>query len=380
MAFESNNNSDYYRKQMLNDNSDDEEQDFLEVDTPLPGQNYGCISFLSPEKEIAQKNDYYSYNFYKYQMKMINKLVSHHFKSLKEEGNTPTVSDINEAEKCLLNDLKNMTLTDIVNRNLQKEMQDKEKEEIYEELKDEKDPYISWDEFHKDYRDEYQNYLCSNEDRMQDEYNKHVEFRTNIRGVKLRGNFETYKEAKIRAKLLRKRDPKFHVWVGQVGYWLPLDADPDKAPSAEYMEQELQLLAEEKLKNEKKRDYFYQQRAEEEKKAALVRNKKIKEEQRLQKEEEAKNRKETEAQSEDVKADEDKPVVEPTETLSVNKIEELLKQRKEELDAPVTKLSTEAQQAGFGNVDPWLARKMEAANETKLYNGENEDTKLEDDE
>ena len=31
------------------------EEDFLEVDPPIPGQNFSCISFVSPEKELEKK-------------------------------------------------------------------------------------------------------------------------------------------------------------------------------------------------------------------------------------------------------------------------------------------------------------------------------------
>ena len=30
-------------------------EDFLEVDRPVPGQNYCCISFISPDKILKQK-------------------------------------------------------------------------------------------------------------------------------------------------------------------------------------------------------------------------------------------------------------------------------------------------------------------------------------
>ena len=33
-------------------------EDFLEVDQKIPGQNYCCISFISPEKVIEQKNTF----------------------------------------------------------------------------------------------------------------------------------------------------------------------------------------------------------------------------------------------------------------------------------------------------------------------------------
>ena len=41
------------------------EEDFLSVDTPIPGQNYTCLSFVSPEKELANKNIFMIHNFLK---------------------------------------------------------------------------------------------------------------------------------------------------------------------------------------------------------------------------------------------------------------------------------------------------------------------------
>jgi hypothetical protein len=381
----------FYRNQMLN-SDDDESQDYLEVDIPLPGQNYGCISFISPEKEIAQKQDYYAYNFYKYQVRMIQQILKHKFTELKKSADNEmiTLSDINETEKQIFHNLKNIQLTDIVNKNLQEVQQANKDDPLYQEnlkketeKENEEKNHVDWSEFTDVFNDEIKNYLCTNEDRMQDEYNKHVEYQTNIRGIKLRGNFESFREAKMRAKLLRKRDPSFHVWVGQVGYWLPVDADPDKAQSSEYMDERLQKLAEEKLKNEKKREYFYQLRAEEEKKAADVRNKKIREEQKQQKEQQQREAEQSNNQNDGQvnllegttpeSNPEPLPIEEPTETLSINKIEELLNQRKHEIETAVNvpnQTPNEINQSGFDNIDPWMARKVE---EVSKENDENDD-------
>ena len=35
------------------------EEDFLEVDPEIPGQKYCCLSFLSPEKLMKDKNLFY---------------------------------------------------------------------------------------------------------------------------------------------------------------------------------------------------------------------------------------------------------------------------------------------------------------------------------
>ena len=39
------------------------EEDYLEVDDRIPGQNYVCISFVSPEDTLKQK-EFYLYQIY----------------------------------------------------------------------------------------------------------------------------------------------------------------------------------------------------------------------------------------------------------------------------------------------------------------------------
>ena len=44
-----------------------------------------------------------------------------------------------------------------------------------------------------------------------------------IRGLKIRGVYDTYEDATKEAKELRDMDKHFHVFVGEVGKWLPWD-------------------------------------------------------------------------------------------------------------------------------------------------------------
>ena len=45
--------------------SDTTVEDFLEVDTPIGGQNYACLSFISPEKILKEKNLQFVHKFLK---------------------------------------------------------------------------------------------------------------------------------------------------------------------------------------------------------------------------------------------------------------------------------------------------------------------------
>lgn len=61
-----------------------------------------------------------------------------------------------------------------------------------------------------------------------------------IRGLKIRGVYATKEDAGKRADELSKIDPDFHVFVGEVGKWLPWDPDPNDIEDQIYQEKELQ--------------------------------------------------------------------------------------------------------------------------------------------
>lgn len=94
-----------------------------------------------------------------------------------------------------------------------------------------------------------------------------------IRGLKIRGVYGTKQEADDRAVKLQKMDPDFHVFVGEVGKWLPWDPDPNDVEDQIYQEKELNKLMKgykENLDNAKKmqqqrKDDMLKQAATEEK-------------------------------------------------------------------------------------------------------------------
>jgi hypothetical protein len=62
-----------------------------------------------------------------------------------------------------------------------------------------------------------------------------------ILGLKIRGVYKSYEEADERAKYLQKIDKYHHVFVGEVGKWLPFNVDTSEnsADNQVYREQEL---------------------------------------------------------------------------------------------------------------------------------------------
>ena len=90
--------------------------------------------------------------------------------------------------------------------------------------------------------------------------------------MKIRGSFSSQKEAELRAKKLRESDPNHDILVGQVGVWMPWDPDAYKTGRVEFMEEELNQLYTEKIKNEQKAKENFEQRVKDAKRKAIEEN------------------------------------------------------------------------------------------------------------
>jgi hypothetical protein len=102
-----------------------------------------------------------------------------------------------------------------------------------------------------------------------------------VRGVKVRGVFDTKREADVRAAVLQRQDPLFDVFVGQVGYWCPWDPNPTKIDDVEYANNDLNKLVKEYKSNEAKKDAFYQEQKTARQKDALSSEERLKHQQGL---------------------------------------------------------------------------------------------------
>ena len=195
-------------------------EDFLEVDQPIHGQNYVCLSFISPEKTLKRRE---------------NMLVK-------------------EFAKWFLKDLKNERDPSLLDPS---------------KLTPEFIDTLNVDE-------KFDDFLYANEENLTKKFNDENDFQTSIRGLKVRGVYESKREAEVRAKVLQRRDPNFHVFVGQVGYWLPWDPNPDNIAEQEYANDQLNTLMKKYQENRKYKDDLYAQETEEKKKKAREENQKKK--------------------------------------------------------------------------------------------------------
>jgi hypothetical protein len=220
----------------------DIEEDYLDVDKQLPGQNYYCISFVSPEKVLEQKElfMYYHYEqaFYKKITGMVNSAL----------GNIINTCDDGKVD-----------ISDIV----------KLKKSVISACNEEQ---VAWPQF----REKFDDFRFRDEDKIGEVFDKANNFKTSVRGVKIRGVFDTKREADVRAAVLQRQDPLFDVFVGQVGYWCPWDPNPQKIDDVEYLNNDLNKLVKEYKANEAKKDAFYQEQKTSRQKDALSAEERIK--------------------------------------------------------------------------------------------------------
>lgn len=209
--------------------------DLLDEDKPISGQKFVCLSFITPEQIIKQKNMFFFEEFLKQW-------------------------DFSKSMEKFLQFLNFVSFKYNVDF-------DKLSADFEEFAKTEKDNLIKFT-----IEDEYKTFMDNNEERLESDFSKKHEFQTNLRGLKVRGVFPNQSEAELRCKMLREVDPNHDVLVGPVGTWLPLDMEAYKTGRVEYMEETLNQLMSEKKKNEEKAKDEFEKRVKDAKEQAIKDN------------------------------------------------------------------------------------------------------------
>jgi hypothetical protein len=123
--------------------------------------------------------------------------------------------------------------------------------------------------------DDYKNFLDKNEDSFTEKFQKENQFQTSVRGIKIRGVYNSQEEAELRCKKVRDLDPNHDIFVGPVGIWIPWDPEAYKTGRIEFMEEELNQLHKEKMLNEARAKEDFEKRVKETKKKAIEENIKL---------------------------------------------------------------------------------------------------------
>ena len=114
----------------------------------------------------------------------------------------------------------------------------------------------------------YTDFCYKYEDKLQRDFDEQNDFQTSLRGIKVRGVFDTREAAQARAKNLSNTDSAFHVFIGQMGYWLPWEPNPDKVEDEHFQNTQLNNMMEKYQENNVNRDIFYEEQKRDKIKAA----------------------------------------------------------------------------------------------------------------
>jgi hypothetical protein len=190
------------------------EVDYLDEDKPIRGQNYVLLSFVSPEDVLVNKEAYY---FSRY-LEQFSKDMQTLFTGL--VAKYPDAKDLVETVK---------------NNHL----------------------YIS---DAKEMDEQYRYFKSTHSGEIESDYHRDNNFQTSIRGLKVRGVFDTMEDAKNRSEFLKKVDNKFDIFIAQVGCWCPWSPNPNDLQNQEYSETQLNTLMKKYKENMENKDIIFEQR------------------------------------------------------------------------------------------------------------------------
>jgi hypothetical protein len=236
-------------------------EDFLDEDTEIPGQRYVLLSFLSPEKVLDKKELFFFERFlqsYEVEWKTknlekflvetlagINSKLDEHVKTLEKADQHDAAEICRTNRLCLENVLGDYQVF------VQKNRAEIQKTKLAEA---------------------YDDFLYAQKDKLEKEFHEANDFRTSIRGLKVRGVFGNTKEAEIKAKKLQNKDKYHSIFMADVGKWTPWDPSPHEVKEQEYNNDQLNTLMKKYHENEDSREQFFEQRTKSGKKEVFGAN------------------------------------------------------------------------------------------------------------
>jgi hypothetical protein len=226
-----------------------EREDFLEEDAEITGQKFCLLSFLSPEKVLKDKAVFMFEKFlgtYEFQIrtnsleKYLMDTMSGINAKLDAEADALDAKDLSgAADVCRKAKIRVDTTMD----SFHEFVKGNQKELNYSKLKE-----------------QYDDFLYAAKTKLEDEFYAKNEFRTTVRGLKVRGVYASQAEATLRSKKLQRQDTLHNIFVGEVGKWLPWDPEPTEVGEQEYAEDQLNTLMKKYKENEEDRQMFQRER------------------------------------------------------------------------------------------------------------------------
>jgi hypothetical protein len=239
--------------------SHEEKESFLNDDPDIPSQRWCLLSFISPENVLNRKDPFFFAAFlrqYELQVRVkaleeqLVKTIKTFNSKMEEESNRLNALDLSGAA---LQCRKSMLQIEPFITDLQKFVKEKQKELGASKL-----------------QEEYDDFIFKYGAQLEDDFYAKNDFRTTVRGLKIRGAYSTREEAESRAKKLQKMDADHNIFVGQIGKWLPWDPSPSAIADHEYAEDQLNSLMKKYKENEEAREVFHKEQRDKAKKTKGV--------------------------------------------------------------------------------------------------------------
>lgn len=234
---------------MSDKNSSTVVEDFLDEDVEIPGQRYVLLSFISPEKVLEKKDVHFFHKFLQsyevdWKIKNLEKYMVDVVKNINDQlddriRELEKNDQVDQANICRKNRLRIDDLMNEYSQFVQKNRADINKTKIAEA---------------------YDDFMYANKTKLEDEFYAMNEFRTSVRGLKVRGVYGNPKEAELKAKKLQQKDKYHNIFIGDLGKWLPWDPQPHEVSEQEYAQDELNTLMRKYKENEDNREKFFEER------------------------------------------------------------------------------------------------------------------------
>ena len=193
-----------------------QKKDFLEEDPSIRNQNFYCVSFISPEDVLKEKDVFYFHKF---------------LESFSQDMN------------------------DMFNTLIEKYPDDKT---VFYAVKDNHSHLFKFE----DMNEQFNFFKNKNEEEIEKEFHSKQNFKTTVRGLKVRGVYDTMDEAKKRCDVLKKIDPNFNIMIGQVGCWCPWSPNPNDIDDQNWSETQLNTLMMNYKKNKESKDELFNERTQ----------------------------------------------------------------------------------------------------------------------
>jgi hypothetical protein len=242
-------------------------EDYLEEDPEIRSQKFVLLSFLSPENILDSKDQFFFGEFVKqyevdYKIRNLETFLVSVVRGINDKltkeadkmdasgadlSGTPAQNLANAAALCRKSRLNIGGILESYTSYVKENDKDIKKTTI---------------------KEAYDDFMFKNQTKLEEEFFAKNEFRTSMRGLKVRGVTGTHGEAVAMSKKLQRSDTIHNIFLGEVGKWLPWDPKPHQVADQEYAEDQLNTLMKRYKDNEEARDKFVSEQRQEASKGA----------------------------------------------------------------------------------------------------------------